>query len=54
MIFKWIARSTEGRSCRLPQMMIWFLFLRGRLRCSDSDFVDSSFVLVLAWALIDN
>jgi hypothetical protein len=54
MIFNRIARSTEGRSRRLPQRTIWLLFLRGRLRCSDSDFVESSFVLVIVWTLIDN
>ena len=54
MIFKRIARSTEGRSRCLPHRTIWLLFLRGRLRCSDTESVDSSFVLVLAWTLIDN
>jgi hypothetical protein len=41
----------EGRLC---QDTIWFVFLRSRLRCSDTEFAEPSFVLMFAWTLIDN
>ena len=39
---------------RLPQKRIWFVFLKGRLRCSDTKFAEPSFVLMFAWTLVDN
>ena len=40
---------------RLYQDTIWFVvFLRNRLRCSDTEFAEPSFVLMFAWTLINN